>query len=113
MKNLKIYNIKDNEKYKLSREYPKVVTLGCAYGLLAGLCDLCENYDYISSGNQLPIKNLFINLTIFVGTGAIVFGLGYPIFYPLIKTLIKKLNESTKDDQQNENNKPMVLKKTR
>ena len=104
MKNLKIYNIKDNEKYKLSREYPKVVTLGCAYGLLAGLC---ENYYYISSGNQLPIKNLFINLTIFVGTGAIVFGLGYPIFYPLIK----KLNESTKDDQQNENNKPMVLKK--
>lgn len=106
MKNLKIYNIKDNEKYKLSREYPKVVTLGCAYGLLAGLC---ENYYYIASGNQLPIKNLFINLTIFVGTGAIVFGLGYPIFYPLIK----KLNENSKDDQQNENNKPMVLKKTR
>jgi len=106
MKNLKIYNIKDNEEYKLSREYPKIVTNGCFDGLLAGIL---SNYEYITSGNQLPITNFCINLSIFVGTGAIVFGVGYPIFYPLIK----KLNESTKDDQQNENNKPMVLKKTR
>ena len=77
MKNLKIYNIKDNEEYKLSREYPKVVTSGCAMGLLAGIL---SNYEYITSGNQLPITNFCINLSIFVGTGAIVFGVGYPIF---------------------------------
>ena len=105
MKNLKIYNIKENEEYKLSREYPKIVTNGCFGGLLAGIL---SNYDYITAGNQLPIKNFFINLSIFVGTGAIVAGVVYSIFYPVFKKLH---NEKPKDNEQNDNDKQMVLKK--
>ena len=107
MKNLKIYNIKENEEYKLSREYPKWLSFGCALGAIGGGVAIITN---VALGNPMTFKQLVRDLSTCVGFGAITTGVVYPMLHPVLK---KILNEKQRDNQENDNDKSMVLKKNR